>query len=196
MKNIFINLHKDELLIEKEIISFKNHLIIQEYKDNIDYLAGCLILVNDKILLVKPLKYKGQDRKWSIPKGHIEKGDSDKKTALKELKEETGIKLKNIKNKHNFYYKKNGILKKISVYLKRMIQEELNVKIDEKTLNIKGKFNKNEIYKVKLFSYDKALKKIEPEQIPILNVILNEISEKINNILVNDNILSFKQYND
>jgi len=34
---------------------------------------------------------------WSFPKGHGEKGESSKETAVRELEEETGIKIGNIK---------------------------------------------------------------------------------------------------
>lgn len=41
----------------------------------------------DKVLLVK--NHNG--KYWSFPKGHVEKGESEKETALREIKEETGL---------------------------------------------------------------------------------------------------------
>ncbi len=42
---------------------------------------------NTEILLVKHLKTGG----WSFPKGHMEPGESEEQTALREIKEETNI---------------------------------------------------------------------------------------------------------
>lgn len=42
---------------------------------------------NTKILLVK----NNNGRYWSFPKGHIEAGETEKETAIREIKEETGL---------------------------------------------------------------------------------------------------------
>lgn len=42
---------------------------------------------NTKILLVK----NNKGRYWSFPKGHIEYGENEQQTALREIKEETGL---------------------------------------------------------------------------------------------------------
>lgn len=42
---------------------------------------------NTKILLVK----NNNGRYWSFPKGHIEEGENEKQTAIREIKEETGL---------------------------------------------------------------------------------------------------------
>lgn len=42
---------------------------------------------NTKILLVK----NNNGRYWSFPKGHIEDGESEQETAIREIKEETGL---------------------------------------------------------------------------------------------------------
>lgn len=44
----------------------------------------------NKVLLVK--NHNG--KYWSFPKGHVEKGESEKQTALREIKEETGLDVK------------------------------------------------------------------------------------------------------
>ena len=63
-----------------------------EFLDVSQRLEGVMIIVDNKVLLVKPKKFKGEEDKWSGPKGKIEKL-SIKDTALLELKEETGITL-------------------------------------------------------------------------------------------------------
>lgn len=42
---------------------------------------------NTKILLVK----NNNGRYWSFPKGHIEEGENEQQTAIREIKEETGL---------------------------------------------------------------------------------------------------------
>jgi diadenosine hexaphosphate hydrolase (ATP-forming) len=56
-----------------------------------------------------------QDRlgRWTIPKGHVEKGESLEQTALREVAEETGLKqfrLGEKLDKLHFFYRKEGKL--------------------------------------------------------------------------------------
>jgi 8-oxo-dGTP pyrophosphatase MutT (NUDIX family) len=56
-----------------------------------------------------------QDRlgRWTIPKGHVEKGESLEQTAIREVGEETGLHTLSIKDKLdkiNFFYRKEGKL--------------------------------------------------------------------------------------
>ena len=53
-----------------------------------EHSCGIVLFHAKKILL---LKYKGGGH-WDFPKGHIEKGESETETTLRELREETGIK--------------------------------------------------------------------------------------------------------
>ncbi|MBW2970412.1 NUDIX domain-containing protein [Candidatus Woesearchaeota archaeon] len=48
--------------------------------------AGVVVVNDHKFLL---LHYDAGH--WDFPKGHVEKGETDEQTALRELKEETGI---------------------------------------------------------------------------------------------------------
>ena len=49
--------------------------------------SGGIIINNGKYLLVKH-KEGGH---WDFPKGHVEEGETEKKTALREIYEETGL---------------------------------------------------------------------------------------------------------
>jgi 8-oxo-dGTP pyrophosphatase MutT (NUDIX family) len=56
---------------------------------------------------------------WSLPKGHIEKGETREEAAVREVEEETGIQariLKPIEDIVYFYRRKNGALIRKTVY--------------------------------------------------------------------------------
>ena len=46
--------------------------------------CGCIIIKDDEVLLIK--HNKGH---WDFPKGHMEEGETEKQTAVREVKEET-----------------------------------------------------------------------------------------------------------
>ena len=48
--------------------------------------CGCIIFDNNKVLIIK--QTKGH---WGFPKGHIEENETEEETAVREVKEETGI---------------------------------------------------------------------------------------------------------
>ena len=78
----------------------------------------CGVIIYDKdtktYLLVKGRK----SGKWGFPKGHMELGETERETAIRELKEETGISLHpdslrdRIRYKNNvyFFFESNGLL--------------------------------------------------------------------------------------
>lgn len=53
--------------------------------------AGCVVLARDAT--GRPLVLLIQDRQgvWTLPKGHIDDGESDEEAAVREVAEETGI---------------------------------------------------------------------------------------------------------
>ena len=173
MNKIFVDIKTGEYIIEKDVLSYKNYILLREFKEQIQELSGFMVLVNDKVLLVKPKKFKGMEHKWSIPKGKVE----GKKfiSALKELKEETGIILtpdaKVNTEKSNIYYKKNGKLKRLTTYIIRLEEEDLNIDINHKWEVSKDSFDGKEIYKAKFFTKKEALNKIVMGQMPLLKII-------------------------
>lgn len=58
-----------------------------------EYSAGGLIVRKTKILMVQVRNLEGHIV-WTFPKGHIEKGETEEQTALREVYEETGWKCK------------------------------------------------------------------------------------------------------
>jgi len=173
MSKLFLNT-KTGKYVTKNMLSYNNYVLLKEYKEYIEELSGFMILVNDKILLVKPKKFKGIEHKWSIPKGKLE-GRKKFKNALKELKEETGIILppdiKNETEKVNIFYKKSGLLKRLTVYKIKLNEDDLNVDMNHKWEVEKEHLDTKEIYKAKFFTREEALEKIEMGQMPLLKIM-------------------------
>lgn len=61
----------------------------------------CYLIKDDKVVVIK---YKAVNKKsgyYDIPGGKIEEGETPKQTAIREMKEETGLKVGNLKYKGN-----------------------------------------------------------------------------------------------
>ena len=68
--------------------------------------CGIILFNGDKVLILQHRDTDNGEGHWDFPKGHVEKGESETQTALRELTEETGI--KNLKLfsgfSHNIFY--------------------------------------------------------------------------------------------
>lgn len=139
----------------------------------VDNLSGILLYVEGHILLVHAKKYKQSADMWSLPKGHIE--GSSLKSALKELKEETGIKLdENHDGEFTIRYTKSGVRKVLTIFIYERNLSDLSSYIT-KDMNIKKKIRKKideEIYDIKLFPLVDALYSLEPGQRQIINHLI------------------------
>ena len=91
-----------------------------------EFSSGGVIIKNKKILLVKVKNLSGRIV-WTFPKGHIEKGESTKNTALREVIEETGYVCKVIKplgsTKYNFRRKNKFVNKKVLWFLMKPLKK-------------------------------------------------------------------------
>ena len=69
------------------------------------------------------LVYEAFSKCWSIPKGHIERGETDEETALRELMEETGLTAKlDISRKASIEYQISSYARKeVAFYLGKVI---------------------------------------------------------------------------
>jgi len=63
MQKIFLDIDTGKYIIDEKILSYNNYVLLNEFKETVQGLSGFMILVNDKVLLVKPKKFKGLEHK-------------------------------------------------------------------------------------------------------------------------------------
>lgn len=89
-------------------------------------------------------------KKWDLPKGKIDEGETIKAGAIREAEEETGVKIKNIVKKlgktyHTYKLKDKWVLKKTHWYLMEGDgKSKLKPQISE-DIELVGWFNKEEL---------------------------------------------------
>ena len=105
--------------------------------------CGCIVLDDNKVLIVK--QRKGH---WGFPKGRMEKNETEKETALREVKEETNLDVEIIgeKSYKDQYITKKG-MKEVVYFIAKKIGGELKPQIKE-------------IQEIKWVNYPYALKYI------------------------------------
>ena len=116
---------------------------------------------NVKILLVK----NNNGRYWSFPKGHIEDGETEQETAIREIKEETGldVTLVNSFREISEYCPFGKIRKRVVFFLARAFTD--NVKIQEEEIDSYIWVDLQQARK--LCSYDNDLRIIEKAELTI-----------------------------
>ena len=104
--------------------------------------CGCIIIKNKKVLLV----YEKNTNFWGFPKGHMEEGESEIQTALREVKEEVGLEVDIDKEKRYElnYIIRDEIDKTTVLYIARTKSEEIIMQ-------------ESEIANIKWCDFDEAL---------------------------------------
>lgn len=106
-----------------------------------------------ELLLIKH-KYGGN---WSFPKGHVEKGEDESQTALREVWEETGLEilLKEGFRQSVEYYPKPNVKKQVVYFLAEALTEEYHIQEEEISKILWADIRK--AYRMVTFQNDKRL---------------------------------------
>lgn len=120
--------------------------------------AGGVVFRRNKNGQAEFLLYQDARDRWTIPKGHIEDGESAQTTAKREIAEETGLKRTEVHGwlgKVNFRYRRVDklVLMTTQVYLVKALDPEEKLQKEEWMNGIKW------------FSFHEALDEIEYEDI-------------------------------
>jgi len=154
-------------------MNFNEYSVLEKASTVNHKLSGVVLIYNNKILLVRPKKFKRRMRKWSIPKGHIEGKLTKMETALRELEEESRIKIKKRHlrsgKKVVVEYFKAGANKTLTCYVVRIEKDEMNVRLFNDM--ILGNFLKGETVEAGFFSKKDAIKIIERHQLELLKFL-------------------------
>ena len=104
--------------------------------------CGCIIVKNKKVLLV----YEKNRNFWGFPKGHMEAGETEVETALREVKEEVGLDVEIDKERRYTlnYVIRDEIDKTTVLYIAKAKNEEIVMQ-------------KNEIENIRWCSFEEAL---------------------------------------
>lgn len=103
--------------------------------------AGAVVFIIEKnepqYLLLKHNPHQGNH--WAFPKGHTEQGETDEQTALREIKEETGLQDIKIhpnfkeKIKYHFTQEKKTITKEVTLFLAETKTKQVTISNEHAT---------------------------------------------------------------
>ena len=100
--------------------------------------AGAIVFRIEKgrplyLLLQYPSSVKAKKEYWDLPKGHMEKGEQEKDTVLREVREETGIEdiqfLDGFREEIRYWFQLKGqkISKTVAFYLAKTKQKQVTI---------------------------------------------------------------------
>ena len=86
---------------------------------------------------------------WDFPKGHVEEGETEVQTAIREVKEETNIDVE-VNEKYRYtteYSPKEDVMKEVVFFLAKNINDKRNAQLEE-------------VSEVKWFKFEEAMERI------------------------------------
>lgn len=91
--------------------------------------CGCIIL-NDKNEILLILQTEGH---WGLPKGHVEEGEAEEQTAIREVKEETNIDvIVNTNLKYSMVYNpKEDVEKEVVYFIAKNTSNDCKPQLEE-----------------------------------------------------------------
>ena len=118
--------------------------------------CGCIIIDDNKVLLIQQ-----NEGHWGFPKGHVEGNETEKETAIREVKEETNLDVE-INDKHKYfeeYSPEEGIWKKVVYFVATKLSDKI-IPQKEEVQNIEWIDVNDAIEKLTFENSKKILKKV------------------------------------
>ncbi len=136
-----------------------------------NYEKSCgAVLINDENGKIRYLIIRSKDGNYGFPKGHVEDGETEKETAMREIYEELKIKPTIIDGfKENAEYKltdKENTIKKVTYFLAKYSNQKITIKEDE-------------LSEGSLYTYEEAMKLIKFENLKKILQKANHIVERL-----------------
>ena len=131
--------------------------------------CGCIVL-NDKNQVLLIHNNAGH---WDFPKGHVEEGETEIQTAIREVKEETNIDVE-VNDKYRYtveYSPKEAVIKEVVLFLAKNISNNKEAQLEE-------------VSEVQWVDFEEALDKITYDTSKQVLQKLKEDLKEINNGLL------------
>lgn len=143
VNKIGIPVYTDNYFVKKAEIELEK-LLSNVHNKPMEKSCGCIIINDDKVLLIK--QTKGH---WGFPKGHVEKDETEIETATREVKEETNLDVAIDENKRYTmkYVTDKGKLKEVVLFIAKCVGGEIERQ-------------ESEISDIRWLDFDEAFKKI------------------------------------
>jgi 8-oxo-dGTP pyrophosphatase MutT (NUDIX family) len=104
--------------------------------------GGVLVRTIRGRTMVAAIRPRGKQRVWALPKGHIDAGESAAETAMREVREETGVEGRLVEKlgdiRYVYTWEGERVFKVVSFYLLRYskgrlgeIEPEMRIEVDE-----------------------------------------------------------------
>ena len=128
--------------------------------------CGCVIIEDEKVLLIKQVQGN-----WGFPKGHMEVGETEVETAIREVKEETNLDVEINENKRYTveYITDRNTHKEVVFFIAKKISGD-------------EKYQESEITAMKWMNFDDAMK----------TITYDNTKKLFSNILKEENGIYFK----
>ena len=109
------------------VLKYKRGVVMKKEKS-----CGAVVIKKDEgginFLIIKQ-----HDENWHFPKGHVEDGETERETAIREVKEETGL---DVEVDTNYRYTTNyspkpGVSKDVIFFLGKVVGGEIKPQVEE-----------------------------------------------------------------
>lgn len=144
---------EERLIFQNHFLKFYNNLVEFSNGSTHDFVAiemnnfvNILPVIDEKILMVHQYRYPWNQESWELPAGIIETDEEPSKAAHRELEEETGHKI--IELKHIMTYRPIGLMNNHGYIFQAKVEKTGHQKLDETELLTFGTFTFQEVKKM------------------------------------------------